>query len=277
MDKETLLKTQFFIDNEYLDKMLEIISHPDISGKTEKHHILPASVGGDNSESNLIEISVKQHFYVHYYLTLCSQGILKAKMTYAFKMMAFTRDQWKSINEEELDGIAEYYKRMVEEGCFKSNYERTDEIKKKISKTLKERAKQVKSCWVNNGDVEKYIPTEEAEMLIEEGWFKGRKKFSKEAVENIRQANLKIRAREREQDAEDGYISLKKLHGPRGSAHLTKADKMKAFYSNVEKAFKNHKCLVSEDGINFEMKTYYEIKMSNKKYFPKLYFTLKGN
>lgn len=271
MDKETLLKTQFFIDNEYLDKMLEIISCPDISGKTEKHHILPVSVGGDNSESNIIDISVKQHFYVHYYLTLCSQGILKAKMTYAFRMMAFTRDQWKSINEEELDSIAEYYKRMVEAGCFKNNYERTDAIKKKISNTLKEKAKRIKPCWVNNGEIEKYVPAEEAEKLIKEGWLKGRKKFSKEALENIRQANIKKWATTHEKDKEDGFVPLMSVHGTK-QQRLTKDDKMKVYYSNVDKAFKNHKCIVSEDGVNFEMKTYYEIKMSNKKYFPKLYF-----
>lgn len=270
MDKKTLLNTGFFIDNDYLDKMMEIISNPDTSGKTEDHHILPACVGG----TELVSLSVKQHFYVHYYLTLCTQGLLKMKMNYAFKMMAFTRDQWKSMTKDELDMMADYYKRMVESNCFKNNYERTDDIKKKISNTLKERAKQVKCCWVNNGENEKYIPTEEAEKLIKEGWLKGRKKFSKETVENMRQANLKIRAEKKQKDIEDGYISLKNLHGPRGKNRLTKDDKMKAYYSNVENAFKNHKCLVSEDGINFEMKTYYEIKMSNKKYFPKLYYEM---
>lgn len=277
MDKETLLKTQFFIDNEYLDKMLKIIESPDLSGKTEKHHILPASVGGKDTDDNLVDISVKQHFYVHYYLTLCTQGLLKMKMNYAFKMMAFTRDQWKSISESELNGIAEYYKRMVEEGCFKNNYERTDDVKKKISNTLKARAQQVKLCWVNNGDSEKYIDEKEAVELLKDGWVRGRKRFSKEAVDNIRKANIKMRADKKQKDIDEGYISLKNLHGPRGAGRLTKKDKMNAYYSNVDKAFKNHKCLVSEDGINFEMKTYYEIKISNKKYFPKLYFEMKDD
>lgn len=273
MDKKTLIETGFFIDNEYLDKMFEIIHNPDLSGKTERHHILPKSIGGTDEEDNLINISVKQHFYVHYYLTFCTVGKLKMKMNFAFKMMAFTRDEWKSINQKVIDDIADYYAKMVEAGCFKNNYERTDEVKQKIANTLKERAKNTKLIWINDGESEKYIPEEEAKKLLNDGWARGRKHFSKEAIENMRQATLKIKAAQKEKDKEDGYICLKNLHGTRYN-RLTLEDKMKAFYSNVEKAFKNHKCLVSEDGINFEMMSYFDIKNSNKNLFPKLYYEM---
>lgn len=273
MDKKTLIETGFFIDNEYLDKMFEIIHNPDLSGKTERHHILPKSIGGTDEEDNLIDISVKQHFYVHYYLIFCTVGKLKMKMNFAFKMMAFTRDEWKSIDPKVVDDVADYYAKMVKAGCFKNNYERTDEVKQKIANTLKERAKNIKLMWVNDGENEKYIPEEDAIKLISEGWNRGRKKFSKEAIENMRQATLKIKAAAREKDKEDGYISLKNLRGTRFH-RLTLDDKMKAYYSNVEKGFKNHKCLVSEDGVNFEMMSYFDIKQSKRKLFPKLYYEM---
>jgi len=40
---------------------------------TEKHHILPWSLGGDNSADNLVALTAREHFICHWLLT---------KMTY---------------------------------------------------------------------------------------------------------------------------------------------------------------------------------------------------
>ena len=38
------------------------------NGYTEIHHIIPRCLGGDNSPSNLVKLSAKQHFVAHHLL-----------------------------------------------------------------------------------------------------------------------------------------------------------------------------------------------------------------
>ena len=36
-----------------------------LTGYTEKRHILPRSLGGDNSKSNLIKLTAQDHYFAH--------------------------------------------------------------------------------------------------------------------------------------------------------------------------------------------------------------------
>lgn len=40
---------------------------------TEKHHILPKSFGGNNTNDNLVLLSLKEHFICHHLLTKYSE------------------------------------------------------------------------------------------------------------------------------------------------------------------------------------------------------------
>ena len=40
----------------------------DLIGYTEKHHIIPKSMGGDNSTSNLVKLTAREHYLVHWLL-----------------------------------------------------------------------------------------------------------------------------------------------------------------------------------------------------------------
>lgn len=57
-------------------------------GYTERHHIIPKSLGGDDSNANLVRLSAREHFVVHWLLTKMVQGEDARKMKYAFKLMA---------------------------------------------------------------------------------------------------------------------------------------------------------------------------------------------
>jgi hypothetical protein len=89
MNKEDLLKTGFFKNNNFLDKYLNLFSEP-ITDHFEKHHIIPKSYYKiinseiDNSSVNLKNISLKNHYLAHYYLTKCTSGTLKKLMNYYF-------------------------------------------------------------------------------------------------------------------------------------------------------------------------------------------------
>src|SRR5574343_1624282 len=84
------LKHPDFIQNKYFYLYLKILSKPDTTGYTEKHHILPRSMGGLDAKTNLIQISSRKHFLAHYLLTKCVKQKTKSwySMVKAFNMMS---------------------------------------------------------------------------------------------------------------------------------------------------------------------------------------------
>jgi hypothetical protein len=57
-------------------------------GYTEKHHILPKSLGGDDSIENLTDLTAREHFICHWLLTkIYPTGEAHWKMINAFRMM----------------------------------------------------------------------------------------------------------------------------------------------------------------------------------------------
>jgi len=55
---------------------------------TETHHIVPKSLGGDNSKNNLVVLTAKEHFVCHTLLIKMVAQPHKKKMVYAFWRMA---------------------------------------------------------------------------------------------------------------------------------------------------------------------------------------------
>lgn len=58
-----------------------------ISGYTERHHIIPRSLGGDNSINNLVNLTAREHFICHWLLVKMTTGINKQKMANACNIM----------------------------------------------------------------------------------------------------------------------------------------------------------------------------------------------
>ena len=50
----------------------------------ETHHIVPKCLGGPNNKSNLVRLTIKEHFVCHRLLTKMHQGLAKQKMSFAF-------------------------------------------------------------------------------------------------------------------------------------------------------------------------------------------------
>lgn len=80
-----------FIDNKYTKTYFKIINRAKlrlINEYTEKHHIIPKSLGGTNDKNNLVLLTAREHFVCHILLTRMTQGGNKKKMVLAiFKMM----------------------------------------------------------------------------------------------------------------------------------------------------------------------------------------------
>lgn len=58
-------------------------------GYTEKHHIIPRSLGGDDSKENIVELTAREHFICHYLLAKMypKESFEWYKMNHAFLMM----------------------------------------------------------------------------------------------------------------------------------------------------------------------------------------------
>ena len=58
------------------------------NGYSEKHHILPKSLGGSNNQENLVRLTAREHFICHYLLIkINTKTENKYKMIKAFSMM----------------------------------------------------------------------------------------------------------------------------------------------------------------------------------------------
>lgn len=88
--KQKLLCTGCFIDNEYLNKYIDLIINninKQHSEYTEKHHIIPKAVFKylnefvDNSSLNIVKLKYSDHILAHYLISKCVIDELLYKMT----------------------------------------------------------------------------------------------------------------------------------------------------------------------------------------------------
>lgn len=75
-----------FITNKYTNWYYSIIQNAQTrtnDGYTERHHIIPKSLGGDNLKDNLVRLTAREHFICHRLLTKMTVGNQKIKMLHA--------------------------------------------------------------------------------------------------------------------------------------------------------------------------------------------------
>lgn len=131
-----------FINNKYKKWYDSIIKkaqqRKNLTGYSEKHHIIPKSLGGNNLNENLIYLTAREHFICHILLTKFCTGEYKYKMLYAANMMKMV-----SSNQERYINSRLYETVKKEFGVMHSNRmtgrKLTDEHKAKISKAGKGR------------------------------------------------------------------------------------------------------------------------------------------
>ncbi len=122
------------------------------TGYTERHHILPRSMGGSDDPSNLVVLTGREHWIAHLLLWKIHRN---AKMIFACNMMAM---------------------RCEERGIPRIKNSRSYEMLRKeysvaISNTLKSRPKEKHSCfktrWVHNPHTNKHKKINHAAELPE--------------------------------------------------------------------------------------------------------------
>ena len=87
-----------YLPNKYTKYYFNIIVRAksrilDQSIYTEKHHIIPKSLGGDNSKDNLATLTAREHFICHLLLVKMTIGPDKTKMSHAAWRMVCTANK----------------------------------------------------------------------------------------------------------------------------------------------------------------------------------------
>ncbi len=77
-----------YLENKYTKIYFNIIDRAKsrvIDEYTEKHHIIPKSLGGENCKENIVKLTAREHFICHWLLTkMVNDGKEKWKMLFAF-------------------------------------------------------------------------------------------------------------------------------------------------------------------------------------------------
>ena len=129
---EVINKIMNFLQNKYTSLYLRIIANrqkTNYDGYTEKHHIVPKSLGGTNEPSNLVKLSAREHFICHLLLPKMVIGYQRQLMQSALGFMVRSSDS----------RIKRYSPRSsilysnARQSCITNH---SDETKSKISKTL---------------------------------------------------------------------------------------------------------------------------------------------
>lgn len=150
-----------FIDNKYTRWYYNIINAAVSRGSqtdyTEKHHIIPRSLGGTNSLSNLAKLTAKEHFICHRLLTkMVYEDTAKIKMhNAAFQMTVKSSNQQRYKITSRTYEVLKRNKSAAMVGNTHGQRSMSEETKRKISE-----AKKGKS--VNKG---KKISDEQKEKL----------------------------------------------------------------------------------------------------------------
>jgi len=144
-----------FIDNKYTKLYFKILNKSSLADYTEKHHVIPRSLGGENNLLNLRKISAREHFLCHYLLTkmIPRNNPDYYKMIKAFMMMKCTSK-----------GHSRYFNSRLYES-------KRTEFSKSMSKLqMGEDNSQFGTRWMYLNNETKKIKKEEIEHYLTLGW-----------------------------------------------------------------------------------------------------------
>lgn len=122
-----------------------------IIGYTEQHHILPRSLGGTDDSENLVYLTAREHFIVHWLLTKMTAGKAKAKMLWAWwsffthkSSRMFSARYYEMLKKSEIGSKlqSDYWKNL--------SPEKRKSISEKMSTAAIERAKREGSRYGSN-------------------------------------------------------------------------------------------------------------------------------
>jgi|688.fasta_scaffold280789_3 NADH:ubiquinone oxidoreductase subunit len=191
------------------DNIIENRLKTPFDGYTEKHHIIPKSIGGSDLKENLVCLSAREHFVCHYLLTKMFQPKTKEfySMIKAFLIM--------SANSEYQD---RYFNSRLYESC-RTKFSQAQSFYQKGNKNS-----QYGTMWIVNLDL-RLNKKIKKEQEIPEGWIKGYVTNFDAYLEKIKKVKRvkKIKKEKKEKeffDYVDYYTRLYKIYNEYGFEYL---------------------------------------------------------
>jgi hypothetical protein len=83
-----------YIENKYYKTYYKLINNIDktrVLDISEKHHIIPKSLGGSDLSENIVVVTPKEHYILHHLLTKFTLSLSYAKMIYAFSFFVYSK------------------------------------------------------------------------------------------------------------------------------------------------------------------------------------------
>lgn len=138
---------------------------------TERHHIVPRCLGGNNSKDNLVQLTAREHYIIHWLLYKIHKT---PKLAYAWHMMGIespTTKRYNSYTFEYARKISSTYSSILFSGSGNPMYNKThsSEVKKKLSESKLGKPSWNKGikCPTNKSSWNKGIPcSEEVKIKI---------------------------------------------------------------------------------------------------------------
>ncbi len=151
----------------------------------ETHHIIPRSMGGDNSSDNLVDLTAREHFICHKLLVRMTNGESRGKMAFALVLMSGKRgskiyDSTKKLLAERVSqlhtGKSPITNGIVDKTLFKDEAMPDGFYYGFSPATIKKHGKGNKGKrWITNGIVS-YQPKDD---VLPEGFYYGQADYHK--------------------------------------------------------------------------------------------------
>lgn len=103
---------------------------------SESHHIIPKSLGGDNSEQNLVKLTAREHFVCHKLLVRITTGLERRKMNYALWRMTHSRRYSTRFTSRSYAILREVFCDQIRVSMSGRIVHNTTRVKQSISKKL---------------------------------------------------------------------------------------------------------------------------------------------
>lgn len=251
--KERLLNTGDFVDNEYLDKYIQLVianqNTKAVSCKTNSHHIVPSyyyrqhNLPVDNSLENRVNLVYRDHMLAHLYLSGCTQGRSRYWNLYSIFMMSGQR----YLSDDEfvfLKNLDDYQKLYEEATAAAPNHRKgtqiSEETRKKMSDAQRGHEGTIKGkVWITRDGVNKVVCEEELNSFLSEGWSRGRHIILSD------EAKTKMDAARRKPRSKEFCNRMREIASqqapPSEEARKRQSEKMKSYYSQNPNPFKGRK------------------------------------
>lgn len=118
---------------------------------TESHHIVPVCMGGSNDSSNLVDLTLREHYVCHLLLTRFAEGDAKWKLIWAVHRMAFNGRKiysrsYELAREMHRKNAAESNSRIKDRDAWKASIKESYNTPGR----RENKATTVKKTWLDN-------------------------------------------------------------------------------------------------------------------------------